>query len=223
MAIGSALSGATGTVPVGSVTAFAGANAPAGWLLCAGQTVSRSQYATLFSVIGTTHGAGDGSTTFALPDLRGRVIAGEDDMGGTAANRLTSSGSGVFGNVLGATGGVETVTLTAAQSGVPAHGHGSTGGQSQSHTHTGTTGTENYSSFGVAYLQNQSSRSFSQITANPAIWASIDGYSHTHSFTTNNANQDHTHTVGNNTAANASQAHTNTQPTIVLNYIIRAQ
>lgn len=115
MAIGSALAGATGTVPVGSVTAFAGANAPAGWLLCGGQTVSRTTYAGLFSVIGTTYGAGDGSTTFTLPDLRGRVIAGEDDMGGTAANRLTSGGAGINGTVLGAAGGAETVTLTSAQ------------------------------------------------------------------------------------------------------------
>lgn len=217
---GSAWQGAI-SAPAGTVNSFAGSSAPSGWLLCAGQTVSRTQYAGLFAVIGTTYGAGDGSTTFTLPDLRGRVIAGEDDMGGTAANRLTSGGAGINGTVLGAAGGAETVTLTSAQSGVPAHGHGSTGGQSQSHTHTGTTGTENYSSFGLAYLQNQSSRSFSQITANPAIWASIDGYSHTHSFTTNNANQDHTHTVNNNTAANASQAHTNTQPTIILNYIIK--
>lgn len=110
--------------PVGAVQSFAGSSAPTGWLLCAGQTVNRTTYAALFAVIGTTYGAGDGSTTFALPDLRGRVAAGKDDMGGTAANRLTNSGTGnpgINGSVLGATGGTDRHTLTEAQ--MPAHTH----------------------------------------------------------------------------------------------------
>lgn len=77
-----------GGSPIGEITGFGGSTAPAGWLLCAGQTVSRADYAALFAVIGTDYGEGDGSTTFALPDLRGRVPAGDDAMGGTAANRL---------------------------------------------------------------------------------------------------------------------------------------
>jgi len=60
-------------VPVGSVMPFAGATAPTGWLLCDGSAVSRTTYAQLFQVIGTTYGAGDGATTFNLPDMRGRV------------------------------------------------------------------------------------------------------------------------------------------------------
>lgn len=78
-------------VPSGSVMAYAGATAPANWLLCHGQLVSRTTYAALFAAIGTTYGAGDGSTTFALPDGRGRVLVGRDNMGGTAANRLAST------------------------------------------------------------------------------------------------------------------------------------
>jgi len=109
------------TAPVGSVLAFAGAVAPAGFLLCAGQAVLRSTYAALFTAIGTTYGAGDGTTTFNLPDLRGRVPAGKDDMGGTAAGRLTTAGSGVDGLTVGAAGGAQTHTLTAAQ--MPSHSH----------------------------------------------------------------------------------------------------
>lgn len=150
-----------GLAPTGVVLPFAGATAPTGWLLCFGQAVSRTTFADLFAAIGTTYGAGNGSTTFNLPDLRGRVAAGEDDMGGTAANRLTSAGSGVNGLSLGATGGAETHTLTNAQ--LPNQAIG-IGGNTISRGST------------VADLQ----------------------------------------VIGN------SQAHNNTQPTIVLNYIIKS-
>lgn len=107
--------------PTGMLAPFAGTSAPTGWLLTFGQAVSRTTYAALFAVIGTTYGSGDGSTTFNLPDLRGRVVAGEDDMGGTSANRLTGLSGGVDGDVLGGTGGLETNTLTIAE--MPLHGH----------------------------------------------------------------------------------------------------
>lgn len=112
------------SVPAGSVVDYAGSTAPSGWLFCAGQAVSRSTYAGLFSAISTTFGVGDGSTTFNLPDLRGRVAAGKDNMGGTAANRLTSGGSGITGTTLGASGGTQTHTLSTSE--MPAHLH--TGG-----------------------------------------------------------------------------------------------
>lgn len=101
--------------PVGMVAPFAGVTAPAGWLFCHGQNVSRTTYAALFTALSTTYGPGDGSTTFALPDLRGRVVAGKDDMGGTSANRLTNQSGGLDGDVLGAAGGAETHALTDAQ------------------------------------------------------------------------------------------------------------
>lgn len=109
------------SLPVGAVIDYAGTTPPTGFLLCFGQAVSRSTYAALFAVLGTSFGAGDGSTTFNLPDLRGRVAAGKDDMGGTAAGRLTSAG-GVAGATQGASGGAQSVTLTEAQ--MPAHNHG---------------------------------------------------------------------------------------------------
>ena len=61
--------------PPGAVMPYAGTSLPSGWLWCGGNLVSRTQYAALFKAIGTTYGAGDGKTTFALPDLRGRVVA----------------------------------------------------------------------------------------------------------------------------------------------------
>ena len=81
--------------PVGAISIFGGVNAPAGWLVCNGAAVSRTAYAALFSVIGTTYGAGDTSTTFNLPSLGGRVPLGYDSnyalgsMGGEAAHLLT--------------------------------------------------------------------------------------------------------------------------------------
>lgn len=79
---------AGGLAPAGVVLPFAGASAPSGWMLCAGQAVSRTTYSALFDAIGTAHGAGDGSTTLNLPDMRGRVAGGKDDMGGSPAGVL---------------------------------------------------------------------------------------------------------------------------------------
>jgi microcystin-dependent protein len=73
--------------PPGSIIAFGGATAPPGWLLCDGSTVSRAQYPQLFAAIGATYGAGNGSSTFQLPDLRGRFLRGFD--AGTGRDKST--------------------------------------------------------------------------------------------------------------------------------------
>jgi microcystin-dependent protein len=193
---------ATAAVPIGTVLDFAGWSAPTGYLLCDGAAVSRTSYSDLwitlraqstvtitiatpgvvtwaghplqngdpvrfsttgalptgivanttyyvvnaatgtFQVAATRGGAaintsgsqsgahtatyapyghGDGSTTFNLPDLRGRVAAGRDNMNGTAANRLTTAGSGISGVNLGADGGTQTHTLSVSE--MPAHTH----------------------------------------------------------------------------------------------------
>jgi microcystin-dependent protein len=93
----------------GLIMPFAGASTPAGWLLCDGAAISRTTYANLFTAIGTVYGVGDGSTTFNLPDLRGRSIFGLDNMGGTSASRVTSGVSGLAGSTLGAAGGSEAI------------------------------------------------------------------------------------------------------------------
>lgn len=104
-------------VPIGSIVPYAGSSAPSGWLLCYGQAVSRTTYGDLFGVIGTTFGVGDGSTTFNVPDLRGRIPLGKDNMGGTSANRVTAAEADTIGGASGA----ETHTLVVSE--MPAHGH----------------------------------------------------------------------------------------------------
>ena len=112
-------------MPAGSVIPYAGTSAPTGFLFCDGSSVSRSTYAALFAVIGTEYGTPDDSSTFKLPDLRGRVVAGKDDMGGSSANRLTDQSGGLNGDTLGGTGGSETHTLTTAQ--LASHTHSFSG------------------------------------------------------------------------------------------------
>ena len=88
---------------VGEIRMFAGNFAPAGWMFCEGQLLPISEYETLFQLIGTTYG-GDGQSTFALPDLRGRIPIHQGN-----------------GFILAETGGSEEITLTVSQ--IPAHSH----------------------------------------------------------------------------------------------------
>ena len=98
----------TGLVmPVGSIIAFGGTNAPSGWLICNGALVSRTTYADLYTAIGTNFGYGDNSTTFALPDMRGRFLRGVD--GGTARDpdKATRTAMNTGGNTGDNIGSVE--------------------------------------------------------------------------------------------------------------------
>lgn len=124
----------------GMLMPYAAATAPSGWLLCFGQAISRSTYADLFAVVSTTYGIGDGSTTFNVPDFRGRSAFGKDDMGGTAASRLTSAGSGVAGATLGTGGGDQLTQL---------HTHVAT---DAGHIHTYTTRRTNKSGSDTPYV-----------------------------------------------------------------------
>ena len=202
-AVTSAKTTGLNTVPAGVVSPYAGASAPTGWLLCYGQAVSRTTYADLFTAISTTYGVGDGSTTFNLPDLRGRVAAGKDDMGGAAVSRLTTGASGVDGATLGASGGSETHTLTVAQ--LATHTHALSGvtigtGGAHSHTVTPTNSDENASVAGAVAQTGAAGGAFSTST-HPGHVHSISG------------------TIDN---AGSGSAHNNVQPTFTLNYIIRS-
>lgn len=126
----------TGVIPVGAVVDFASPFIPALWYLCFGQAVSRTTFSALFTAIGTTYGAGDGSTTFNLPDYRGRVLAGLDSMGGVAAGRIgtvvTDSGT-IVGTTLGSTGGSSTHVQATGELATHSHSNSLT---DPGHTHT---------------------------------------------------------------------------------------
>jgi len=98
----------TNAIPAGIIEMFGGSSAPTGYLLCDGSAVSRTTYSALFTAIGTTYGAGDGSTTFNLPNLKGRIAVGYN------------SAETEF-NALGKTGGEKAHTLTIAE--MPEHKH----------------------------------------------------------------------------------------------------
>lgn len=106
--LGQQLAAVANASPPGTLVAFAGAgaggNAPAGWLWCDGRAVSRTTYASLFAAIGTAWGAGDGATTFNLPDLRGRFLRGVDGDAGRDPDRdtrIATTDGGNSGNAVG--------------------------------------------------------------------------------------------------------------------------
>jgi microcystin-dependent protein len=101
---------------VGEIRMFAGNFAPAGWMFCEGQLLPISEYETLFNLIGTTYG-GDGQSTFALPDLRGRLPLHQGN-----------------GFILAETGGSEEITLTVQQ--IPSHSHPALGSTSTTSSNT---------------------------------------------------------------------------------------
>jgi microcystin-dependent protein len=140
---------------IGAVIDYAGTVVPSGWLLCYGQAVSRATYAALFGAIGGTYGVGDGSSTFNLPDLRGRTTAGKDDMGGSDAGRLLGA-TAVSGNriTLGGQLGAATHTLTEAELAV--HDH-DTAAHSHTYTNVNSTSQATGGSSFSSYVNTQSS------------------------------------------------------------------
>lgn len=203
---------ANSSAPVGVIMDYAGDFAPDGWFLCDGRSLSRTTYSALFAVIGTKFG-NDNATTFKVPDLRGRVVAGLDNMGGTNAGRVTSAGGGFAANSIGANGGLQAVTLTKDQ--MPSHNHGSGG----AHTHTGSTnnaGSHSHTVSGgtpgrrITYDPDMSGTSMGSATT------STSG-EHTHTVTINSGGA-HTHS-----SEGGDKAHPNMQPTMVMNKIIRAR
>jgi microcystin-dependent protein len=102
-------------IPVGGLIAYSGSTAPnSSFVLPSGQAISRTAYAGYFALVGTSYGPGDGTTTFNVPDLRGRVVAGLDNMGGAPAGRVgtvATDGGTIVGTTLGSAGGSATHVL----------------------------------------------------------------------------------------------------------------
>lgn len=142
--------------PAGTVTMFAGSSAPTGYLICDGQAVSRTTYAALFAVIGTTYGAGDGSTSFNVPNLMGRVPVG------------AGSGTGLTNRVLASQGGEENHTLTSDE--IPSHSHSI---NDPGHSHTSRIGRDD----------GNISNNAGQAPPGDATINILDGYSTTNNTT----------------------------------------
>lgn len=192
------------SVPVGAVFDYAGSTAPSFYLLCYGQAVSRTTYAKLFAILGETYGSGNGVTTFNLPDLRGRVIAGKDDMGGTSANRLTNQSGGLNGDTLGASGGAETHTLTTSESGQKAISSASLSISDPGHSHSLGASALIYGSLYTLGGGPLTVAAYSGVITNTS--AATTGISGTVSVS----------------GSSASSGHNNVQPTFILNKIIFA-
>src|SRR5215471_3208387 len=101
-------------VKSGVIEEYAGTTLPTGYLWCDGTSYLRTTYPGLFGAISTTYGAADG-THFNVPDKRGRAGFGDDDMGGSAAGRITNAESAIVGTTLGASGGAQSLALSTGQ------------------------------------------------------------------------------------------------------------
>jgi len=188
---------------VGEVIDYCGTSAPSLWLFPYGQAISRTTYSSLFGVIGTTFGAGDSSTTFNVPDYRGRVGIGRDDMGGVAAGRMTIP---IIGSSLGATGGTDVYTLVTAD--LPAHTHANTLND-PGHSHTVTANGSRHGSAGA-----DSGANFFNSNGDSPTPAD-----RTPSMTSTTASTGVTIT---NASAGSGTAHNNTQPGLIVNKLIYA-
>jgi microcystin-dependent protein len=182
--------------PAGTIEAFAGVSVPVGYLACDGTAYSRTTYAALYAIIGTTYGVGDGSTTFNVPDGRGKTMV------------ATLASSPNFPTV-GTTVGEESHLLGSAE--MPVHSHGSTGNQSAYHGHQVNAATG--ASDGWLVARNSASTNATVPAGagdkmNPINPAGI---------ATAGVSADHTHAVGN---AGGGGGHNNVQPSLVIGSFI---
>lgn len=200
------------TVPTGTVMPYAGTSAPTGFLICDGTAVNRSTYSALFGIISTSYGAGDGASTFNIPDLRGRVPVGK--------------GAHADVNTLGYADGARNITGISDQSlRSPKHSH--TNGLSTQnggvHSHSGTTSDGGYHQHQVGGDSQRivnSADAFGNTVSNSygvGAVTSLDG-NHNHGFGTSQ-HDGHTHNIVG--TIGISGGATDTPPNLVLNYIIK--
>lgn len=195
----------------GDIKVSARPTAPTGWLPCDGAAISRTTYALLFAAIGTAYGAGNGSSTFNVPDFRDRVPLG-------------ASG----GRPRGTTGGVESVALSVSE--LPSHNHGGATGSpnvSLSHNHGGATGSMNrnnphYHTYTESMWQNVNVNGGSAFGVNaaqktPQSWTSITDINHEHAIGDSGA-LSHTHSIP---SQGGGDAHTNMMPFLASSVFIK--
>jgi microcystin-dependent protein len=208
-------------VPTGAILQWPTDTPPAGWALCNGQQLSRVDYAALFNAIGTTYGSGDGSTTFTVPDLRGRFPIGKAASG--TASTLASTGG-----ALDHTHSVSSSTTSSAGS----HNHGGSTDNGGRHDHGGSTGSEGSHTHGFSGTTGFARDGSLAPNYNYAAGTSAShvhdyggttdaGSAHSHSITqapdhTHSISSDgsHTHTVSSSTTGGSNP------PYLVVNYII---
>lgn len=228
--------------PVGIISPFAGSTAPTGWLLCAGQLVSKSTYSSLYTVIGSNAYGTDTSTDFYLPDLRGRTIAGVDNMGGTVSNVMqisttvnttSASNSIVVGSAANLAIGMYVVSANIPTGTTITALSGTTVTISQNATATAS-GTS--ARFSVVTDANSRGGSGGELTHylnttelpnHNHSWQYYDAASNTGDNADGGARWDNSSDTRENlvtittSSTGGSGAHSNIQPTIMLNYIIK--
>jgi len=195
------------SVPTGALTAYGGATAPTGWLLCEGQAVSRTTYSALFGVLSITYGTGDGSTTFNLPDLRSRFPVGK----GTATWSDTLNEK---------SGSADAIVVSHSHTG-PSHshtinhGHTASSGAAGGHSHT----------YGVdvnAAAYGSSGGTGITTSANDQTRSTDAVGDHLHSVTVNShSGSSGTDGTGATSTTGVSGTNANLPPYITLNYIIK--
>ncbi|ULY68610.1 hypothetical protein [Chlorella virus XW01] len=179
-------------LPIGIVLPFATTTAPEGWLVCNGQEVSKTTYASLWNIIGNTFGVAVDSNNFKLPDLRGRVIVGN------------GMGNGLSNRNIGDISGSETHTLTIAE--IPGHTHTGTTNSSGTHSHELNIVDKDDGNFTNSDGQHPVGDA-EKFNGNDHMINTEPAGNHTHTFTTN--------------STGGGQAHNNMPPFAVLNYIIK--
>jgi microcystin-dependent protein len=217
-----------GLVPIGGMVDYAGVGDPLGgnFLLADGRLLSRSAYPALFAALGTAYGAGDGSTTFGIPDCRGRTTVGPDNMGTPAGDAARLSANDARGNV----GGEEKHAQTLVEVGVHSHTMGT---ESADHTHV-VSGTTSGRSAGHTHSVGSNQAFDNTHTGTGAVVTGLvagggggapvatggESVDHTHTFsdTSSGRNVGHTHTVNNSGSGTPFNV---MQPYQVLNKIIR--
>ena len=184
-------------VPPGSIVAYAGNTAPGGWMMCNGQDLDRQIYKNLFAAIGTVYGTGDGTTTFNVPNLNGKVIVG-------------TSASDMEFDVLGETGGEKTHVLTISE--MPTHNHGVT---DPGHAHGVTDPGHAHS-----YVNQVGDQSVNTLTTQASAADQAD-YNQTTGTSTTGVTVNTATTGISIQNEGGGQAHNNLQPYMALRYIIK--